>query len=225
MPESKTIAVQISRKAVDAIIAEEISSLKYYNHVHCRPSYPGGDSGVTIGIGYDLGYNTRQQVIADWRGRMPEPDLEVILACCGKKGDEAKLLCKAPRLQQIVVPYVEAYKVFVSRTLPRFAALTLAIYPGLEQLKPDAIGALVSMVYNRGNSLEGDRRTEMKQIVPLVAAKNYGAIAAQIVKSKRLWKDKGLDGLLKRRDNEAALVLNAERSYSADELITITLNP
>jgi hypothetical protein len=225
VPENKAIAIQVSRKAIDAIITEEISSLTYYNHVHCRPSYPGGDSGVTIGIGYDLGYNTRQQVIADWRGRMPEPQLEVLLACCGKKGDEAKLLCKAPRLQEIVIPYVDAYKVFVSRTLPRFAALTLAIYPGLEALLPDAIGALISMVYNRGNSLEGDRRIEMKQIVSLVAAKNYGAIAAQIVKSKRLWKDKGLDGLLERRDNEAALVLNAQRTYSADELVTINLNP
>ncbi len=34
-------------------------------------------------------------------------------------------------------------------------------------------GALVSMIYNRGNKLEGDRRKEMRAIVDLVAKADY----------------------------------------------------
>ena len=73
------------------------------------------------------------------------------------------------------------------------------------------------MVYNRGTSLEGDRRIEMKAIVPLVAAKDYDGIAFQIDKSKRLWDN----GLVQRRENEAAMVKGSLRQYSQDEIISI----
>lgn len=224
MPTNNAISLQLSRKAIEAIIFEEVTSVEYYNKVHTRPSWPGGESGITIGIGYDLGYNTRAQIIADWRGRIAEADLEILLACSGKKAEAAADIAKLPRIRSINVPYTEAYKVFVSRTLPRFTAMTQAIYPGLAGLKPDAIGALVSMVYNRGNDLKGPRRKEMKAIVPLVAAKDYKGIADQVRASKRLWIGKGLDGLLRRRDNEAVLIEHANREYKPEELLTITIN-
>jgi GH24 family phage-related lysozyme (muramidase) len=65
---------------------------------------------------------------------------------------------------------------------------------------------LVSVVYNRGNKLEGDSRAEMRAIVDLIAKQDYEGIAEQIEKSKRLWEGKGLDGLVTRRESEADLI-------------------
>jgi GH24 family phage-related lysozyme (muramidase) len=64
------------------------------------------------------------------------------------------------------------------------------------------------MIYNRGNKLDGDRRKEMRAIVELVAKADYEGIADQIERSKRLWEN-GLDGLVKRREEEADLILNS----------------
>jgi GH24 family phage-related lysozyme (muramidase) len=84
--------------------------------------------------------------------------------------------------------------------------MTKKIYPELELLNEDTQGALVSMVYNRGNKLEGDSRIEMKRIVEMVKNKDYDGIAEEIEKSKRHWENKGLDGLVVRREAEADLV-------------------
>ena len=65
---------------------------------------------------------------------------------------------------------------------------------------------MVSVVYNRGNKLEGDSRAEMRAIVDLIAKQDYEGIAEQIEKSKRLWENRGLDGLVLRRESEADLV-------------------
>ena len=65
------------------------------------------------------------------------------------------------------------------------------------------------MVFNRGTSLAGDSRTEMRAIVDLVAKKDYEGIAEEIEKSKRLWEHKGLDGLVLRREAESDLVRNS----------------
>ncbi len=69
----------------------------------------------------------------------------------------------------------------------QYYALTKAIYPELDTLNEDTKGALVSMIYNRGDKLDGDRRKEMRAIVNLVAKKDYEGIADQIERSKRLW--------------------------------------
>ena len=84
--------------------------------------------------------------------------------------------------------------------------MTKKIYPNMDLLNEDTQGALVSMVYNRGNKLEGDSRLEMRAIVDLIALQDYEGIAEQIEKSKRLWENKGLDGLVVRRESEADLV-------------------
>lgn len=54
--------------------------------------------------------------------------------------------------------------------------------------------------------LSGPRRTEMAAIKDLVVQQDYEGISRQIRAMKRLWENKGLDGLLKRRKDEARLV-------------------
>ena len=198
----------ISKKSIDMIINHEIGGKAYYEKVLQKPTFPGGQSGVTIGLGYDLGYNTDKQFLEDWSDKLNLNFLTPLRKVIGLKGESAKQMLKGEILQ-VRVPYNAAYEVFIKKSLPRYYAMTKAIYPQLESLNEDTRGALVSMIYNRGNKIEGDSRKEMKAIVDLVAKKDYEGIADQIEQSKRLWENKGLDGLVKRREEEADLILQS----------------
>lgn len=195
----------ISKKSIDFIIQQEIGGRAYYDKVLQKPSWPGGESGITIGIGWDLGYNTAQQLIKDWGLNLSIENINILKPVVGLKGSKAKYKLKGDILN-IRIPFNMAYDVFVKNNVPRYFNLTKKIYPQLEELNEDTQGALVSMVFNRGASLVGDTRTEMRAIVELVANKDYEGIAEEIEKSKRLWEHKGMDGLVIRREAEADLI-------------------
>lgn len=166
--------------------------------------WPGGDSGISLGIGYDLGYVTVDQFETDWGDYLSPSQIVRLRAVVGFRGIKAKN--RAPGLADIRVKKADANKVFAQRTVPQTLLKTKQAFPGLMNLPLDAQGALVSLVYNRGTSMVGDRRREMRAIRDAVAAQDLQKIADQIRAMKRLWTGKGLDGLLKRRDDEAALV-------------------
>lgn len=84
--------------------------------------------------------------------------------------------------------------------------LANSTWPGLDQLNESAQVGLVSVVFNRGTSTKGPSRIEMLNIKPLVLKKDYLGIAREIRSMKRLWANKKLDGLIKRREEEAKLV-------------------
>ena len=219
VPATAPFSMIVSKRALDKILEHEVISEAAYTKKFQKPIYPGVDSGATIGIGYDLGFNTKTQIDADWRGKIADADLELLKTAAGVKGAAAEAL--VPNLKSVSVPFTAAREVFYVSTLPRYARDTRNVYPGVENLPADAQGALLSLVYNRGASLSGDRRREMKEIVALVAAKNLNGIAAQIVAMKRLWDKNKLGGLHRRRDDEAALVKNARPTYPPDELVKV----
>ena len=88
-------------------------------------------------------------------------------------------------------------------------------------LPPDAQAALLSIVYNRGASLTGDSRREMKNIVPLVSNKDLRGIAAEIRSMKRLWTTPATRGLITRREKEAVLVENANYFYNPSDVVMV----
>lgn len=216
---SPTFSMIVSKRALDKIVEYEVSSEAIYTKKYQKPIYPGGASGVTVGIGYDVGYNTKTQIDADWRGKIADADLELLKTAAGVKGAAAGALIA--NLKTVTVPFAAAREVFYVRTLPRYARDTRAAYPGVEKLPADAQGALLSLVFNRGSSLTGDSRREMKAIVALVAAKNLAGIAQEITAMKRLWDKNKLPGLHRRRDDEAELVRTARSTYAPDELIKV----
>jgi hypothetical protein len=195
----------LSKKAIDLIIQFEVGGRNYYDKVLQKPSWPGGASGITIGLGYDIGYETEKQFLSDWSANLNLNFVNALRPLCGLTGEKARLMLKGEVLN-VRVPYNIAYDVFVNKDIPRYYAMTKKIYSQLETLNEDTQGALVSMVYNRGASLAGDSRKEMKAIVDLVAKQDYHGIAEEIEKSKRLWEHKGLDGLVLRREAEADLI-------------------
>jgi len=200
--------VNVSNKAIDFIIAEEVTSEASYNKRLIHPTWAGADSGVTISIGYDLGYNDKATIANDWGKHLSASDVQLLQSVSGIKGEKAKAAL-TDKIKAITIPFSVAKEVFISVSLPKFWNMAKKIYPQIDTLNADTQGALTSMVYNRGNSLEGSRRTNMRNIVPLVAAQDYKGIAREIDASKVLWEGKGLDGLIKRREKEANLILDS----------------
>ncbi|QQR97778.1 MAG: hypothetical protein IPK18_13225 [Sphingobacteriales bacterium] len=81
---------------------------------------------------------------------------------------------------------------------------------------------MLSIVYNRGSSLVGTGRTEMKNIVPLVKTKDLKEIAKEIRSMKRIWENNpNTRGLLIRREAEAVLVEQANFFLMPEDYIII----
>lgn len=192
-------ALPVSERAVQAIIGWEVTDRATYEATCARPSWPGGSSGVTIGIGYDLGYE--EWLRSDWAGHLPGPDIDRLALTCALIGPAARAAVR--RVADIVVPWEAAVAVFRARTLPRAALETAAVWPQAAGLPGDCAGALLSLVYNRGGSLAGPRRLEMRQIGEALADFRPGDVPGLIRSMKRLWPE--TQGLRDRRDGEAQL--------------------
>jgi GH24 family phage-related lysozyme (muramidase) len=200
----------ISKKAIDLIL--EMEGID-------QPSrWPGGSSGITIGYGYDLGYE--ENFREDWEGQLPVDHLNLLATAIGKKGGAARAI--ASRFRNITISEGAARTVFLNKTLPAEIKKTRKAFPGFEEiptksgfeaLPADAQGALVSLVYNRGNSMDGSRRVEMRAIRAAVKAGDLPVISEQIRLMKRLWIGTDIaKGMSRRRDREAQLVEEATAS-------------
>lgn len=192
----------IPQKAIDLILEAE--------GVDQPSKWPGGASGITLGYGYDLGYESSLE--KDWSGILPADHVARLKRAVGRRGQRAQQI--AHSFAGIRVTRQQALKVFQERTLPKYEAETLVAFPGLEKMSANVRGALVSVVFNRGASMTDDparpktqTRREMRSIREAVLCGNPLTIARNLRAMKRLWAGKNLNGLLRRRDAEADLVL------------------
>jgi len=195
-----------SPKALALILEYEVGGGKsYYEKYLSKPTWPGGASGMTLAIGVDCGYYTSTELEKLFHF-LPKEQLKIVKGASGKTGQAGKAYTQQHKNSGIVITWEQAIEIFDTLTWPKFAKLAEKAFPGLDQLCDNAYGAIVSLVFNRGSSLVGDSRLEMRNIRDLVPKKNYKGIANELRKMKRIWKGKGLDGLLARRDAEANLV-------------------
>jgi hypothetical protein len=179
----------------------------YYRKFLSRPTWPGEQSGVTIGVGFDLGYNTESQVGEAW-GTLANTSLELLMGAIGIRGESARLwLSSRPMVRDIEVPWEKALDVFERITVPRFYLQLLRIYPQAETLPDPARDALLSLVFNRGTSLAGDRRAEMLAIQNALRDGRTHDVPQLLRSMRRLWPN--TTGLQKRRDAEADLFESA----------------
>lgn len=209
-----------SRQGLDQLVSFEVSSPAYYRKRLSHPTWPGVDSGATIGIGYDLGMSPAAEARADWSPHVDSATLDRLLTAVGITGSRAQALVAS--LADITIALESAEAVFYSRSLPLAAKTTRALYPGIERLPADAQSMLLSLVYNRGASTAGPRRTEMANLKDLIAApspQDLDAIAAQLEAMVRLWPD--TPGLRDRRITEAALIRGADHPYAPSDLISL----
>ena len=206
----------LATNGIAFIAREETGGIDYYNNYTRWPHYPGSASGITIGIGYDLRFHSEKNFLAAWGEHLSKETIDELAKDIGKPGTKER----ARQLKNlgIEITFKAAWTVFIVKTLPHFYTETEAIYPSLSRLPELCRSALVSIVFNRGNSLAGQRRKEMRSIRDILArADDPGLhklkikmilfdVEDEIVFMQRLW---GLDsGLHKRRQAEANLWRN-----------------
>lgn len=213
------MSVIISRKSVDAIVNFEVTSEKVYNKKYIHPILPGVNSGITIGIGYDLGMSSVQQIEKDWAGYVSNNDLLLLRKASGLTQSKASSLMSD--LRNVSVSFHDAEEVFI-QNLKSYAKSALHIYPGLDLLNYDTQGAIISLIYNRGALIDNsDRRKEMKAMIEQIANKDYKGLAASFRSMKRLWDAKTANGLIIRREIEASLVDGGQREYQLIEKVEL----
>ena len=174
--------------------------------------FPGGQSGVTIGHGYDLGAETAAELCRDWANWLSGEQLGRLKEAVGKSGPQAAQMCR--QFEDIKISTEAADDVFYRCTVPKYYQQTLETFPHMDAFPGVVQGALLSLVFNRGTSLEGGRREEMRKIRDLLASSSpkretLEEVAAQLRKMKSIWVGKGLDGLVIRREKEARWVESA----------------
>ena len=201
----------LNDKSLKLILEFEVGGGEnYYNKFLKNPAWPGEQSGVTIGVGYDLGYVNKAEFSEDWKD-LPKETFDRLYKVVGIKGYNAKNLIRG--LKDTSIPWDLSLKVFNNKTVNKFYNLTRQTFPNFDNLPEDAKGGLVSLVFNRGAALEGDRRREMKLIrdgMKLVSNYDQKAltfIANQIRNMKRIWIGGSIEkGMSRRRDAEAKLI-------------------
>ena len=201
----------LSKKSLNLILEFEVGGGEnYYNKFLKNPAWPEGQSGVTIGVGYDLGYVNKTEFSEDWKD-LPKEVFDRLYKVVGIKGYNAKNLIRG--LKDIVIPWELSLQVFNNKTVTKFRNLTKDTFPNFDKMPEDAKGGLVSLVFNRGNALEGDRRREMKlirdgmRITNTFDQKALTFIANQIRNMKRIWAGGSIEkGMNRRRDAEAKLI-------------------
>lgn len=186
------------------VINFETGGQTYYEKFLKKVTWPGGASGLTIGIGADLGYMSVSEYDKYFAKFFTKEQNIKLKQAIGLKGDKAK--AKLSSARGIELDWEDASAAFVEWTLPKFWKLTNELWPGVDKLREKAQIGLVSIVFNRGASTKGPSRKEMVNIKPLVIKKDYKGIAKEIRSMKRLWEGKNLDGLIKRRELEAQMV-------------------
>lgn len=201
-----------SRAAVDLIVSHEVTSKAVYEKKYQRPEWPGVASGITVGIGYDLGYNTTSDIMKDWSPHLSPFVVQQMMKYAGLTGATAHARLAEAR-QSISVPWDVAMAVFMDVSLPKFEAMALRACPGSEKLPAGCFGVLTSLTYNRGASFtkartqndHQDRYREMRNIRAHIVTGHWDLVGAEIRAMKRLWQNPRVEGLLRRRDEEAAL--------------------
>ena len=183
-----------------------------------QPSkFPGGESGITLGYGCDIGADPKS--LEYWRGILTDDQINRLAAAKGKTGRAAADIAR--QFSDINVSKADALAVFMKSSLPLEIALTRKTYPGIDLLPPTVLGAMTSIVYNRGAGLNGDRRSEMREIKDVITQfantpperrdvkATLEKIAGLIQSMKRLWGN-NQRGLLIRRDAEAKLIRDTQ---------------
>src|SRR6266498_4516281 len=95
-------------------------------------NWPGGTSGITIGIGYDLGNITVDRFESDWGDVLPASQIQRLREVIGLRGIKAKN--RAPELTDIKIKRADAEKVFAERTIPLEQTKTQLAFPGFDKL-------------------------------------------------------------------------------------------
>lgn len=193
----------VSESSAHRIAEHEVGSAALYTRKYQRPIYPGYSSGPTIGVGYDLGTQASTTIRQDWS---IHPQVESLQSASGLTGANQARPWVAKN-QNIVVPWPMALDVYRQSTLPRYYNIARRSFgqTHFDAMPQGVRDALTSLVYNRGGSMAGSRRVEMRTIRDVcLPSRDVECVARNIELQCRLWEGTAVyNGLCKRRKDEA----------------------
>jgi hypothetical protein len=223
---------EVAREAREFLIDSE--------SVQRHPYIPAGSapSGITLGVGWDVGRHTRVQMHAAWAA-LGDATLSRLDAAVGKRGAEAKIIL--PKLRDIEIAPSLAIQVLDISLRDQYLPFVVGLFPGLERLPAAVQVVLISIVFNRGSRMGGDpdwanvkepdRRWEMREMQGDVANGDLFGIYAHLGTMKRVWETTGPRGLVLRRRDEQALIrplvdqqLQCEQTPAPPSGLTVTTN-
>lgn len=186
--ESPTL---LTDEGLQLLIDLEVAGERAYTRLYQAPIWPGGASGVTIGIGYDIGHQSAEIVRLDWA---QHAQVERLSAASGITGGAARAL--VPSLADVITPFPLARSVFVASSVPKYHSITRRAFGGhaFDGLPPFVRDSLVMLVYWRGGSMAGSTRIEMRDIRDrCVPVADSGCIAGAFRMMKRVWKGSAIE--------------------------------
>jgi GH24 family phage-related lysozyme (muramidase) len=212
---------ELSKKANDLIIKYEVGGGEaYYNKKARFPIWPGGASGVTIGIGVDLGHISFKEFDTYISTYYSTDESSRLAKCIGHTGSqndpnsEIEMKSLVQSVSDCELSWENALALHIDYTIPIYHKRTLKTFKGIEKLPLDAQGAIVSLVFNRGTRLTGPNRQHMGNIANLISQytpSNKKTILEEIAKNFEdmisIWEGQKIyEGIKKRRLEEALLI-------------------
>ncbi len=186
------------------IIESEVGGRRQYER-NPHPEAPDARySGITQGLGYDNSTVKPDLIATDWMslGLIASKRLAATHPYTGKAAQQ-----HLHEVIDITVPWDNARNVFVKVDIARVDAACKRTYQGFTELRPKAKDAVRSLVFNRGNSINGTTRTEMRDLQPAIAKQDYHQMAALFRKMVRVWLGTEIyNGMKTRRYAEAKLI-------------------
>lgn len=198
-----TIDSWIGPGAFSLIAYSEGGGRAYYDRECAMGCIPSPQSGITIGLGFDCCYESPERLRRYWGNKLKPSVIDVLAKSHGKYGESAaKFLAKL----SLLIPYETACIVLAQQMNDMVPDVIQWITGGksdMPNITNEQFGVLLSLLYNRGFSVAGDRRKEMRQIQSDLRSGKTKDVGEHLRSMKRLWE--GLGGLQRRREAEARL--------------------
>ncbi len=165
-----------------------------------RPYWPGGDSGITLDPGMDLGHAEPWLIEAAFEKRLPAHQLKAVRKAMGAQGTEAQtLLRRSGTLRGIQISRSTAAGVFPYLLKPYWRSLQQR-FPSIidPEVPPEVQTAMLSLAYNRGTW-----NLELSPIHHPLKARRWEVVARLI---RDMQQDHLLEGIRRRRRFESLLI-------------------
>jgi len=168
---------------------------------HCgHPYWPGGQSGVTLDPGVDLGYADESLVVRCYDDHVAPQQMKALLRCKGVTGTKARRRVEeSTRLKHLKVSEQVAEAIFPKVARPYWVAAKRRWPELTKPYVPPAVHTIVlSLCYNRGPGNDA-----LRIIGEPIRAGDWAQLADVVADMQD---DHQLVGIQQRRDKEAAYV-------------------
>jgi len=173
-----------------------------------KPYWPGGNSGVTLDPGVDLGYAPLSLILNAYTLLLDEHQLISVQSVHKLRGRQAlTALAEDATLRSIRIGLLDARALFPIVVEPYWAQISRR-FPRLAHVKtPMAVQtALLSLAYNRGAYNKG-----LEVLAQPIQAEDWAAVAEEI---SEMQQNHQLAGIRVRRQAEAQLIRDEIRKRS-----------